>query len=93
MTIGSATAPVAFRTKVAWEHATSGTDVASRVAFAAGGNSFVVDGAPLSRDSVNLDAGIEWRATSALSLGAGYTGSLGTRGEDHGVRASASFRF
>ncbi|WP_395398009.1 autotransporter domain-containing protein [Novosphingobium sp. BL-8A] len=93
MTIGSATAPVAFRTKVAWEHATSGTDVASRVAFAAGGNSFVVDGAPLSRDSINLDAGIEWRATSALSLGAGYTGSLGTRGEDHGVRASASFRF
>ncbi|MFC0686641.1 autotransporter outer membrane beta-barrel domain-containing protein [Novosphingobium clariflavum] len=93
MTLGSATAPVAVRTKVAWEHATSDVDVGSRVAFQQGGSSFIVEGAPLSRDSVNLDAAIEWRATSAFSLGAGYTGSIGSRGEDHGIRASATVRF
>ncbi|QSR19943.1 autotransporter domain-containing protein [Novosphingobium sp. KA1] len=93
MTLGSATAPVAVRTKIAWEHATSDVDVGSRVAFQQGGSSFIVEGAPLSRDSVNLDAAIEWRATSAFSLGAGYTGSIGSRGEDHGIRASATVRF
>ena len=93
LTLGTATAPVAVRTKIAWEHATSDVDVGSRVAFQAGGSSFIVEGAPLSRDSVNLDAAIEWRATSAFSLGAGYTGSIGSRGEDHGVRASATVRF
>ncbi len=91
--VGNPDASVIGRAKIAWEHATSDIDVASRVAFAAGGDSFLVQGTPLSRDNVNLEAGLEWRATSAFSLGAGYTGIIGSRGEDHSVRASATLRF
>ncbi|WEK42242.1 MAG: autotransporter domain-containing protein [Candidatus Sphingomonas colombiensis] len=91
-TIGDARSRVVGRARIAWEHATSDVGVNSHMTFGTGGG-FTVEGAPLSKDNASVEAGLEWRATSALSFNAGYTGVISNRGEDHGVRATAAIRF
>lgn len=91
-TIGTASAPVVGRVQVGWEHALGDVDVTSDLQFAAGGTAFRIEGTPLSKDSVQAEAGLDWRATSRLTLSTRYTGNLGDHGQDHGVRATVAIK-
>ncbi len=90
--IGDAGAPVVGRVQVGWEHALGDVDVTSDLQFAAGGAAFRIEGTPLSKDSVQAEAGLDWRATSRLTLSTRYTGNLGDHGQDHGVRATVAIK-
>ncbi len=91
-TIGDAGAPVVGRVQVGWEHALGDVDVSSDLRFAAGGGAFRIEGTPLSKDSVQAEAGLDWRATSRLTLSTRYTGNIGDHGQDHGVRATIAIK-
>nr|WP_243451631.1 autotransporter domain-containing protein [Sphingosinicella soli] len=91
-TIGGALAPVVGRVQVGWEHALGDVDVNSDLQFAAGGNAFRIEGTPLSKDSVQVETGLDWRAAPGLTLSARYTGNLGDHGQDHGVRATVAIK-
>lgn len=91
-TIGDAGAPIVGRVQLGWEHALGDVDVTSDLQFAAGGTAFRIEGTPLSKDSVQAEAGFDWRATSRLTLSTRYTGTLGDHGQDHGVRATVAIK-
>ena len=91
-TIGGAQAPVVGRVQIGWEHALGDVDVTSDLQFAAGGTAFRIEGTPLSKDSVQAEAGLDWRAAPGLTLSTRYTGNLGDHGQDHGVRATVAIK-
>ncbi|MBL8647122.1 MAG: autotransporter domain-containing protein [Sphingosinicella sp.] len=91
-TIGGAQAPVVGRVQIGWEHALGDVDVTSDLQFAAGGTAFRIEGTPLSKDSVQTEAGLDWRAAPGLTLSTRYTGNLGDHGQDHGVRATVAIK-
>lgn len=71
--------------RAGWQHAFTNRLASRSLSFLSSGQGFTVFGTPLDADRATLDA------DATLSLGStgislGYTGALGKRGEDHGVR-------
>lgn len=75
-----------------WRHA-FGSEPASQMAFASGGNAFSIAGVPLAQDSLVLDAGFDVNLTDNATLGLSYNGQYGSNLADHAAKASLSVRF
>lgn len=43
----------------------------------------MVSGVPVNRDAVVAEAGLDWQASSAISLGVTYGGQLGARAQEY----------
>ncbi|WP_312364251.1 autotransporter domain-containing protein [Ensifer sp.] len=77
---------------IGWRHALG--DVTPGVAQAlSGSEAFSVTGAPLARDNVVLEAGVEVAITREATLGISYQGQIASTARDHGVRADLAIRF
>ena len=77
-----------------WQHAFGDLNPLSILAFkAAPANSFAVTGTPIDTDALATEASLDWRATSAVSLGLSYTGQYGTRAENNSVKGRVEYRF
>lgn len=63
------------------------------LAFAGGGTSFSVAGIPIDRDAFVAEAGIGWKISPVTTLSLSYTGQIGSRAEDHGIKGSFVYRF
>ena len=85
--------PLVARLHVAWQHSFGDLDPLSQVAFEAGGSPFQVTGAPIDHDAALIEAGADYRATRALTLGLNYVGTIGPRDQDHSVRGRVEYRF
>lgn len=85
--------PVALRAMLGWRHAFGEVTPTTLVAFRSGGPSVRVAGLPVDRDSLVAEAGLDWRVTDRATIGIGYTGAVGARSQDHGVRGSVDIRF
>ena len=81
------------RAKGGWQHAWGGIDPATDMAFAGGGDSFRISGAPLSRNTAVAQVEALWRFGPASSFAVGYDGRLGNRGHDHAAKATLSIGF
>lgn len=75
-----------------WRHAMGGNAPVSELRFASGPG-FGVAGAPLARNALVAEAGIEWAATPGGRLSLVYTGQIAGSTQDHGIQARASWRF
>jgi len=76
---------------IGWTHATGGAPE-TRHAFA-GGNDFTIAGTPVQGDSLILKAGLGVELSESADLSLGYSGQLGTQGQNHGLKASFSVKF
>jgi len=61
--------------------------------FVAGDTPFAVSGAPLDRDALVVEAGLDWAVTPLLTVGVKYDGQIGNRDQEHALRGQASLRF
>jgi outer membrane autotransporter protein len=77
---------------IAWQHRWGKTTPAADLAFT-GGTPFTVAGTPRARDSLRIDAGLEWDIGKRSKFALGYSGQFAAGGSDHGVRATFSIRF
>ena len=79
---------------VAWRHAFGDVDPSSRAAFAsAPATSFTVQGAPVSKNALAVEAGIGLTLGPRTVLSLGYAGEYGSDAKDHGLNAQLSVRF
>ncbi|WP_066823410.1 autotransporter domain-containing protein [Sphingomonas mali] len=75
-----------------WRHASGDTAPTASLAFA-GGNSFLIAGLPIAKDSATLDAGIDFDLAPAIRLNVAYTGQIGAHAQDNGIKAGVSWQF
>ncbi|PWY37264.1 autotransporter domain-containing protein [Pseudomonas sp. RW409] len=75
-----------------WKHALAGMTPSNTYRFD-GSDAFRTEGAAYSRNSAVVEAGVETRVTPELSLGAAYSGQLGSGASEHGLSLNASYRF
>ncbi|MGX1499591.1 outer membrane autotransporter protein [Labrenzia sp. MBR-25] len=80
------------KASVAWQHA-SEENVTFTQAFASGGDRFTVNGAPFSRDTAQVDAGLGVNLGENTNLDFSYSGRLASKTQNHGLNARLSIRF
>ena len=73
------------RFSAGWKHTYGEALSDTRQKLATGGTRFTVEGAPLDRNSVMLDAGLDLSLSARHTLGVGVTGEIGTDSRNHGV--------
>jgi fibronectin-binding autotransporter adhesin len=77
----------------AWNRAYGDRAAVNRSSFASGGGtSFTIAGAPISRNSAEVEAGFDY-STGAFRIGAAYTGTLSSDRSTHGARVTATISF
>lgn len=76
-----------------WRHAFSTVQPATQLEFNAGGGPFTVQGTPISRDAVLIEAGLVGRIASDRTLSVTYTGQLGDHAQEHAVTLEFVQRF
>jgi subtilase-type serine protease len=87
-----ASAAITARGMVGWQHAFG--DVSPETTFAfAGGTPFNVEGAPLARDALVLDAGLSIAATANFNASLSYTGQIAKGSVNQGVRGDLTWKF
>ncbi|MDH4987640.1 autotransporter domain-containing protein [Aminobacter anthyllidis] len=89
--VGDAKATV--RGGLGWRHAFGDVTPASTVAFAGGGDSFTVHGAPIARDALLVEAGLDFAIAPKANLALSYNGQIANGARDHGVKASLGVKF
>jgi outer membrane autotransporter protein len=77
---------------IAWQHRWGDMTPTAEVAFS-GGTPFKVSGTPRQRDSVRIEAGLDWDIGRRSNFSLAYTGQIAAGGSDHGVKARFSIRF
>lgn len=77
---------------VGWRHAFGDVTPASRFSFA-GGTPFSVLGAPIARDALVLEAGLDLALGGNAALSVSYNGQLASEARDHGLKADFRMRF
>lgn len=82
-----------LRGMAGWRHSFGDLRDTARFAFAAGGSSFVVAGAPRSREAAIVEAGLDLAVAPGATLAFTYDGQFGRRGSDHGVNAQLRVAF
>jgi outer membrane autotransporter protein len=84
---------LALRGGLGWRHAFGDVTPEAALAFAAGGTPFTVEGAPIARDALAVEAGIDLDVTPDAKVSVLYNGQLSADGSDNGVKATLSLRF
>ncbi|TBN50166.1 autotransporter domain-containing protein [Pseudomonas sp. BGI-2] len=73
------------RFSAGWKHTYGDIDSDTRQRLVTGGKNFTVSGAPLDRDSLLVDAGLDLGLSAKHTLGVGLNGEIGTDSRNHGV--------
>lgn len=73
------------RFSAGWKHTYGEIDSDTRQRLVTGGKNFTVSGAPLDRDSLLVDAGLDLGLSAKHTLGVGLNGEFGTDSRHHGV--------
>ncbi|TQX82861.1 autotransporter domain-containing protein [Rhizobium sp. rho-13.1] len=80
------------RSSVGWRHAYGDTTTQSSFHFA-GGDDFTTVGTALDKDSLVLDAGLDFAAAQASTIGINYSGQYGSGSLSQTVKANLAVRF
>ena len=73
------------RFSASWKHTYGDVTSDTRQQLATGGRNYTVSGAPLDRDSLLVDAGLDLGLSAKHTLGVGMNGEIGTDSRNHGV--------
>jgi subtilase-type serine protease len=80
------------RGMLGWRHAFQDVPDAA-LAFSGSGTGFTVDGAPIARDSLLLEAGLDVALNVNVNLGLTYAGSFGDGATSNAVKLNGEFKF
>src|SRR3546814_19468114 len=80
------------RTMLGWRHAFDNVESLASNAFA-GGETFVVAGAPIAGDAAAIEAGLDLVLSRTASFGISYSGQIASDVKDHGFKANLQLRF
>ncbi|WP_248769463.1 autotransporter domain-containing protein [Pseudomonas sp. MWU12-2345] len=84
---------LAPRLSAGWKHRYGQLTHAVMQSSALGGDAFEIRSATLDRDSLVVDAGLDWRFSENHALGVGYTGEIADNRQLHGVQGEWTLRF
>jgi outer membrane autotransporter protein len=85
--------PLIVRGLVGWRRAYGDVEPEALLAFAGGASTFMVSGVPVDRDTLVAEAGLDWQIRPDMTLGVTYSGQIGNRAQDHGVKGNFTWRF
>jgi len=77
---------------LAWRRASGDLEPVAKLRFD-GGQSFLIDGAPIARSAAVVTAGVSARLSENTSLDLSYLGQIASDADDHGASAKLTFRF
>lgn len=85
--------PLRVRGLIGWRHAFG--DVKPEVLLSLGGanNAFKVEGAPIDRNALVVEAGFDWQPVEALTVGVSFGGQIGPKAQTHTVKGNLVWRF
>ncbi|WP_378943427.1 autotransporter domain-containing protein [Mesorhizobium sp. ANAO-SY3R2] len=86
------TVSASARGTLGWRHAFGDVTPTASLAFA-GGGAFTVEGLPIARDALLLEAGIDTTVSQAATLGLSYAGQIASETQDHTFSADLSVKF
>ena len=81
------------RVSAAWQHAFNDVTPDARLAFIAAPVPFVVAGAPIARDSLLGEAGLDLAIGRNATIGVSYTGQVARNVQDHAAKGKFSWKF
>ena len=84
---------LALRGGLGWRHASATSRLKRQLGFVAGGVPFAVRGAPIARDALGVQAGIDIDMGPKAKLSVLYDGQLAAGASDNGARLNLSLRF
>ncbi|MGX1785350.1 autotransporter outer membrane beta-barrel domain-containing protein [Bosea sp. NPDC055332] len=87
------TMPLFARAMLGWRHGFGELTPQARTAFALGTNPAVVFAAPIDRNALTAEAGLDWRISQATALGLTYSAAIGERSRDHALKGRIDMRF
>ena len=88
------TAPMTLNGMIGWQHVYGGPTPNATMAFAsAPSTAFPIAGAPIARDALALELGVDRRLTSNIKLSVYYSGLLASSASDNGVKAKIEANF
>ena len=85
--------PLTLRGLLGWRHAYGTSNPKAVLSFASGSLPFTVSGAPIARDAAMVEVIVDWRATSALTIGVSYSGQLSSKVQDHSLKGNILYKF
>jgi fibronectin-binding autotransporter adhesin len=85
--------PLMARGMLGWQHVLGAVTPTQELAFAGSATPFSITGAPIARDSIVAEAGVEWRLSGSASIGLFYSGELASRSSDNGVKGKLEVKF
>jgi len=85
--------PFTARALLGWRHAYGDVVPTVLMAFQGGTQAFGIAGVPIDRDALVTEAGLDYAATSAITLGVAYSGQYGERATDNAIKGHLEFRF
>jgi uncharacterized protein with beta-barrel porin domain len=85
--------PLTARALIGWRHAYGDVAPTVLMAFQGGTQAFSVAGVPIDRDAVVTEAGLDYAATPATTLGVAYSGQYGERATDNAIKGHIELRF
>ena len=87
------TMPLFARAMLGWRHGFGELTPQARTAFALGTSPAVVFAAPIDRNALTAEAGLDWRISQATALGLTYSAAIGERSRDHALKGRIDMRF
>jgi autotransporter-associated beta strand protein len=81
------------RGSLGWQHTFGSNEAEGRMRFVQGGDSFKVDGSPMSKDAAVVGAGVDMAVSERSRLAANYQGQFSSEARDHSVSLTFSYSF
>ncbi|WP_413814306.1 autotransporter domain-containing protein, partial [Bosea sp. Root483D1] len=78
---------------IGWRHGFGELTPQARTAFVAGITPARVFAAPIGREALVAEAGLDWRISSSTAVGLTYSTAIGERSRDHAPKGRVEMRF
>ncbi len=82
-----------FKGLLGWRHAFGDIVPKATFSYVGDGRPFLISGAPIDKDSLVVEAGLNWEVSSKVTLNVTYAGTMGRRDQEHTIRGGINIRF
>lgn len=92
-TMPTSAGEITFKGLVGWRHAFGDAVPTATFSYVGDGRPFLISGTPIDKDSLIVEAGLNWAVSKDVTLSASYTGAIGARDQEHTLRAGLTVQF